>query len=145
MSTKLLDLSNFFKQGSCKLPAMNYSSQIFVNLFIGFQGITGRLNTQMCPHNPHSQDLESSHSCTESSHLILRTLLYVLTLKISVFSKSPSNICAKFIQKCSKTEVELKHMLQVSSSSISNILIFLCLHFLIFKCFISSILILNKP
>ena len=35
-------------------------------------------------------------------------------------------------------------MLQVSSSSIIIDLIFLCLHFLIFKCVISTILILKK-
>ena len=78
---------------------------------------------------------------TKSSILVLRTVLKVLTLKFSVFPKPPSS--AKLIRKCSKTGVNKKNVAR-SSSSILIILIFLCLHFLIFKNFISSILILKK-
>ena len=81
---------------------------------------------------------------TKSSILVLRTVLNVLTLKFSVFPKPPSNITVQSLFKHAPKQLELNNMLQVSSSSIIISLIFLCLHFLIFKCVISSILILKK-
>ena len=47
---------------------------------------SGGLTTQICPHNPRSYDLESSHSDIKSSPFVLRTVPHVLRLKISVFS-----------------------------------------------------------
>ena len=81
---------------------------------------------------------------TKSSILALRTVLNVLTLKFSVFPKPSSNKMVQILFKHAPNQLELNNILQVSSSSIIISLIFLCLHFLIFKCVISSILILKK-
>ena len=71
----------------------------------------------------------------KSSILVLRTVLNFLT---------PCNKTLQSLFKHAPKRLELNNMLQVSSSSILIILIFLCLHFLTFKCVISLILIFKK-
>ena len=87
-------------------------------------------------------------SVTKSSLLVLRNVLYILTLKFSVYPKPPSNVTVQSIHNCPKMPPNRwKWNTNVVSFLILNLNYFdiACLHFLIFKCFISSILILKKP
>ena len=48
------------------------------------------------------------------SLIVFRTVLYVLTLKISMFPKPLSNISVQNLFKNAHKQVEMKHLLQVS-------------------------------